>query len=109
MKSLTRITTLSLVVVSGMAGAQAVRTEKTLSLELGREKLARKGCDVLVVNDVSQGRVFGETDNEVVILTAERSAGAGGSAREGAETPVARADKGIIADAIWDVVGPLLV
>ncbi len=78
-------------------------------LELGREKLARKGCDVLVVNDVSQGRVFGETDNEVVILTAERSAGAGGSAREGAETPVARADKGIIADAIWDVVGPLLV
>jgi uncharacterized protein GlcG (DUF336 family) len=37
MKSLTRITTLSLVVVSGMAGAQAVRTEKTLSLELANQ------------------------------------------------------------------------
>ena len=28
-------------------------------LELGRAKLARKGCDLLVVNDVSGGAVFG--------------------------------------------------
>src|SRR4051794_22842919 len=32
-------------------------------LELGRAKLARKGCDLLVVNDVSGGRVFGSADN----------------------------------------------
>jgi phosphopantothenoylcysteine decarboxylase/phosphopantothenate--cysteine ligase len=28
-------------------------------LELARQKLARKGCDLLVVNDVSGGAVFG--------------------------------------------------
>lgn len=39
--------------------------------EHGRAKLARKGCDLLVVNDVSEGRVFDSDDNEAVILTAE--------------------------------------
>ena len=35
----------------------------------GREKLARKGCDLLVVNDVSQPGVgFDHETNEVVIL-----------------------------------------
>ena len=40
-------------------------------LELGRAKLARKGCDLLVVNDVSGGAVFGSPDNEAVILGAD--------------------------------------
>ncbi len=40
-------------------------------LELGRAKLARKGCDLLVVNDVSGGTVFGSPDNEAVILAAD--------------------------------------
>ena len=31
-----------------------------------RAKLARKGCDLLVVNDVSGGQVFGRADNAVV-------------------------------------------
>jgi phosphopantothenoylcysteine decarboxylase/phosphopantothenate--cysteine ligase len=62
-------------------------------LSLGREKLARKGCDLLVVNDVGSGRVFGQADNEVVIL-----------ARDGAETEVPRGSKADVADAIWDVV-----
>lgn len=61
-------------------------------LDHGRAKLGRKGCDVLVVNDVGSERVFGQPDNEVTILTAD-----------GAEVPVARADKGEIAHAIWDV------
>ena len=59
----------------------------------GREKLARKGCDLLVVNDVSGDRVFGRSHNEVVIL-----------GRGGTETPVAMADKSAVADAIWDAV-----
>jgi len=62
-------------------------------LTLGREKLARKGCDLLVVNDVGSGRVFGQADNEVVIL-----------ARDGAETVVPRGSKADVADAVWDVV-----
>jgi phosphopantothenoylcysteine decarboxylase/phosphopantothenate--cysteine ligase len=62
-------------------------------MQLGAEKLARKGCDLLVVNDVSGGRVFGSTENEAVILSAD-------------EAPVAlpRADKAVIADRIWDAV-----
>jgi phosphopantothenoylcysteine decarboxylase/phosphopantothenate--cysteine ligase len=62
-------------------------------LTLGREKLARKGCDLLVVNDVGSGRVFGRPDNEVVILAAD-----------GTETPVPLSDKAAVADAGWDVV-----
>jgi phosphopantothenoylcysteine decarboxylase/phosphopantothenate--cysteine ligase len=36
-----------------------------------RSKLARKGCDLLVVNDVSAGQVFGRPDNAVVVLAAD--------------------------------------
>lgn len=37
-------------------------------LALGVAKLHRKGCDLLVVNDVSSGKVFGAPDNDVTIL-----------------------------------------
>lgn len=37
-------------------------------LELGRVKLTRKGCDLLVLNDVSGGAVFGAADNTVTII-----------------------------------------
>ncbi len=37
----------------------------------GRAKLARKGCDLLVVNEVGGGRAFGRPDNAAVILDAE--------------------------------------
>ncbi|WP_205475184.1 bifunctional phosphopantothenoylcysteine decarboxylase/phosphopantothenate--cysteine ligase CoaBC [Nocardioides sp. SYSU D00038] len=43
-------------------------------LDLARAKLARKGCDLLVVNDVSGGAVFGSPDNEAVILGSDGSA-----------------------------------
>jgi phosphopantothenoylcysteine decarboxylase / phosphopantothenate---cysteine ligase len=39
-----------------------------------RAKLARKGCDFLVVNDVSAGQVFGHAENSVVVLAADGSA-----------------------------------
>ncbi len=38
-------------------------------LGLARAKLTRKGCDLLVVNDVSGGSVFGAADNQAVILS----------------------------------------
>ncbi len=62
-------------------------------LALGREKLLRKGCDLLVVNDVSGGRAFGRPDNEVSIL-----------GLDGSQVDVPRADKADIADAVWDAV-----
>src|SRR5215813_2489828 len=37
-------------------------------LDAARAKLARKGCDLLVVNPVGYGRGFGDGDNEAVVL-----------------------------------------
>jgi phosphopantothenoylcysteine decarboxylase/phosphopantothenate--cysteine ligase len=62
-------------------------------LELARAKLARKGCDLLVVNDVSGGAVFGSPDNEAVILAAD-----------GAAVDVPRGTKAALAHEIWDQV-----
>jgi phosphopantothenoylcysteine decarboxylase/phosphopantothenate--cysteine ligase len=62
----------------------------------GRRKLAGKGCDLLVVNDVRGDRVFGSEDNEVVLLSAT------------GHREIPRADKIRIAHAVWDRVGDLL-
>jgi phosphopantothenoylcysteine decarboxylase / phosphopantothenate---cysteine ligase len=37
-------------------------------LELGQAKLARKGCDLLVLNEVGPGLVFGQRDSEITVL-----------------------------------------
>ena len=58
-----------------------------------RAKLARKGCDLLVVNQVGNGLAFGTPDNEVTVLAAD-----------GAEVKLARAAKDVIADEIWDLI-----
>jgi len=63
----------------------------------GREKLARKGCDLLVVNQVGNGLAFGTADNEVMVLGAD-----------GSEVKVPRAAKDEIADQIWDIVAAKL-
>ncbi len=62
-------------------------------LELGRAKLARKGCDLLVVNDVRGGAVFGADDNQAVILGAD-----------GASVDVPPGPKTALAHAVWDEV-----
>jgi phosphopantothenoylcysteine decarboxylase/phosphopantothenate--cysteine ligase len=62
-------------------------------LDLGRAKLARKGCDLLVVNDVRGGAVFGAEENQAVIL------GADGSSRD-----VPSGTKTALAHAVWDEV-----
>jgi phosphopantothenoylcysteine decarboxylase / phosphopantothenate---cysteine ligase len=62
-------------------------------LENGRQKLAAKGCDLLVVNQVGGGLAFGTSDNEAVVLAAD-----------GAPTPVPRGPKEVLADVIWDLV-----
>jgi phosphopantothenoylcysteine decarboxylase/phosphopantothenate--cysteine ligase len=62
-----------------------------------RAKLARKGCDLLVVNDVSSGQVFGRADNSVVVLDADGSA-----------TEVPRGSKDAVAAGIWTAVAARL-
>jgi phosphopantothenoylcysteine decarboxylase/phosphopantothenate--cysteine ligase len=59
-------------------------------LELGRAKLLRKGCDVLVLNEVGEHKAFGRPDNEIVLLTAA-----------GADGPYA-GSKDFLAHLIWD-------
>ncbi|MDQ6658460.1 MAG: bifunctional phosphopantothenoylcysteine decarboxylase/phosphopantothenate--cysteine ligase CoaBC [Actinomycetota bacterium] len=44
--------------------------DQTSPLEFGRQKLASKGCDLLVVNRVDEGRGFETDDNAAVILAA---------------------------------------
>ncbi|HEX6248767.1 MAG TPA: bifunctional phosphopantothenoylcysteine decarboxylase/phosphopantothenate--cysteine ligase CoaBC [Nocardioidaceae bacterium] len=62
-------------------------------LDHARAKLARKGCDLLVVNDVSGGKVFGAPENEGVVLGAD-----------GSVTPVPRGSKTALAHVVWDLV-----
>ncbi|MGA4959037.1 bifunctional phosphopantothenoylcysteine decarboxylase/phosphopantothenate--cysteine ligase CoaBC [Streptomyces lavendulocolor] len=63
----------------------------------GREKLRRKGCDLLVVNEVGERKTFGAEENEAVVLAAD-----------GAETPVPYGPKETLADTVWDLVAPRL-
>ncbi|KAA6216645.1 bifunctional phosphopantothenoylcysteine decarboxylase/phosphopantothenate--cysteine ligase CoaBC [Streptomyces filamentosus] len=63
----------------------------------GRAKLARKGCDLLVVNEVGEHRTFGSEENEAVVLAAD-----------GAETPVPYGPKEALAETVWDLVLPRL-
>jgi phosphopantothenoylcysteine decarboxylase / phosphopantothenate---cysteine ligase len=61
--------------------------------ENGRAKLAAKGCDLLVVNQVGSGLAFGTSDNAATILAAD-----------GAVAEVPRGPKDVLADVIWDMV-----
>ncbi|MFE6872666.1 bifunctional phosphopantothenoylcysteine decarboxylase/phosphopantothenate--cysteine ligase CoaBC [Kitasatospora sp. NPDC057692] len=63
----------------------------------GRAKLARKGCDLLVVNEVGDGKAFGQDVNEAVVLGAD-----------GSETPVPVGPKEVLADVVWDLVAERL-
>ena len=46
-------------------------TTRARVLDHGRAKLARKGCDLLVVNAVGERKAFGRPDNAAVILGAD--------------------------------------
>jgi phosphopantothenoylcysteine decarboxylase/phosphopantothenate--cysteine ligase len=62
----------------------------------GRAKLARKGCDLLVVNEVGAAghpTGFEGTDNAAVVLGAD-----------GSETPVPLGSKEALAGVVWDLV-----
>nr|WP_173126631.1 bifunctional phosphopantothenoylcysteine decarboxylase/phosphopantothenate--cysteine ligase CoaBC [Kibdelosporangium persicum] len=59
----------------------------------GRAKLARKGCDLLVVNAVGEGRAFEVEDNAGWLLAAD-----------GSERPIGLGSKAQMAAGIWDFV-----
>jgi phosphopantothenoylcysteine decarboxylase/phosphopantothenate--cysteine ligase len=67
-------------------------------LDHGRDKLARKGCDLLVVNEVGVDKTFGRDVNTVHILRL-------GSSHVVDAGP---ASKEVIASAVWDAVQEIL-
>jgi len=66
-------------------------------LHHGRAKLARKGCDLLVVNAVGDGRAFEVPDNAGWLLAAD-----------GGETQLPAGSKGLLASRVWDAVAARL-
>jgi phosphopantothenoylcysteine decarboxylase/phosphopantothenate--cysteine ligase len=75
-------------------------------LGYGRAKLAAKGADLFVVNQVGAetetGTGFGTDDNAAVILTAR------GAGTEPIEVAVPRTSKDLLAHALWDVITSVL-
>ncbi len=73
----------------------AAETDEVLAN--GRAKLRRKGCDLLVVNEVGESKTFGAEENEAVILSSD-----------GAEVQIPYGPKEALAQAVWDQVAPRL-
>lgn len=67
--------------------------EKHSVEDYGRQKLARKGCDFIVVNDVGAGGAFENDDNAGLILGAA-----------GVSAVIPRGSKHLVAAQIWDVI-----
>ncbi|MDX6253687.1 MAG: phosphopantothenoylcysteine decarboxylase / phosphopantothenate---cysteine ligase [Frankiales bacterium] len=66
-------------------------------LARGRRKLADKGCDLLVVNEVGEDKAFDLPDNAAVILGAD-----------GTESEVPYGPKDALAQQVWDRITALL-
>ncbi|MFM8352332.1 MAG: bifunctional phosphopantothenoylcysteine decarboxylase/phosphopantothenate--cysteine ligase CoaBC [Actinomycetales bacterium] len=74
--------------------AAETATDDAHLLSLGADKLRRKGCELLVVNDVGGAvPVFGTDRNQVTILD-----------EKGIQARIGPADKGVVAHGIWDAV-----
>jgi phosphopantothenoylcysteine decarboxylase / phosphopantothenate---cysteine ligase len=94
-------------ILAGLAGLRAAAgkrqvlvgfaAETDTSPEAALAKLARKGCDLLVVNPVGHGLGFGTPDNEAVVFGAD-----------GTVTKVPRGPKEALADVVWDLVAERL-
>jgi phosphopantothenoylcysteine decarboxylase / phosphopantothenate---cysteine ligase len=78
-------------VVVGFAAETGDETSDALTY--ARAKLARKGCDLLVVNEVREGRAFESTRNTAVVLGAD-----------GSRVDIPDGPKEALADVVWDLV-----
>jgi phosphopantothenoylcysteine decarboxylase/phosphopantothenate--cysteine ligase len=81
-------------VLVGFAAETGDDTHDVLSH--ARAKLARKGCDLLVVNAVGEGTAFEGEDNAGWLLYAD-----------GREQPIAHGSKALLAAHVWDAVSSL--
>ncbi len=83
-------------VIVGFAAETGDATHSVL--ELGREKLARKGCDLLVVNEVGVDKTFGQDETTVHLLRRDG----------GPQVDIGPASKSAVADGLLDAVVALL-
>ncbi len=83
------------IVVVGFAAETGDSTGTVM--EHARAKLARKGCDLLVVNEVGPGKGFEVADNAAVILGSD-----------GSRTEVPHGPKERLAHVVWDLVAARL-
>ncbi|MEO7060398.1 MAG: bifunctional phosphopantothenoylcysteine decarboxylase/phosphopantothenate synthase [Lapillicoccus sp.] len=74
-------------------------------LDHARAKLIRKGCDLLVANEVGVGVAFGTDSNTVHLLF---RGGQGGQGGQPADRVAGPAPKSAIAAAVWDAIQLLL-
>ena len=94
-------------ILAGLAALRRTQTKRQVlvgfaaetdtSPEAARAKLARKGCDLLVVNPVGYGLGFGTPDNEAVVFAAD-----------GTVTKIPRGPKEALADVVWTLVAERL-
>ncbi len=70
-------------------------------LHHARAKLARKGCDLLVANEVGRDVTFGKDESTVHVLRSEQAGG-------GDPVTIGPAPKAVIAAGVWDAVQALL-
>jgi phosphopantothenoylcysteine decarboxylase/phosphopantothenate--cysteine ligase len=88
-------------ILAGLAASRAregqvlvgFAAETDTSPEAAMAKLARKKCDLLVVNPVGHGLGFGTSDNEAVVYGAD-----------GTVTEIPRGPKEALAEVVWDLV-----
>lgn len=97
-------------ILAGIAAAGADRPELVIGfaaetgddqgsvLDYARDKLARKGCDLLVVNRVDGGRAFEVADNAGIILAADGAA----------EVQIPFGPKTVLAAAVCDAISARL-
>jgi len=69
----------------------AFAAETSLDIALGRAKLEAKGANILYLNDVSEGAIFGSTDTQGIIITSN-----------GAQISVPNSSKDSLADLLLD-------
>ncbi|WP_420174988.1 bifunctional phosphopantothenoylcysteine decarboxylase/phosphopantothenate--cysteine ligase CoaBC [Luteococcus sp. OSA5] len=60
-------------VIVGFAAETA--PDRAELVRIGAQKLARKGCDLLVLNDVSAGKVFGHSTTHVTVIDSDGELG----------------------------------
>lgn len=70
-------------------------------ITLARAKLSRKGCDLLVANEVGVDKTFGQDESTVHVLRR-------GDGPDEDPLTVGPASKDDVAEAVWDVVAPAL-